>query len=409
MTRHNARIISALMPLLALALCLCPTDARLAEKSLSQYTYSQLSAIHRQIDEGEVDIALKALGKLLEETEKRPYEKAVVLQTLGYAHASRASYREAILAFQASLALQQLPEATRQQLRYGLGQLYLREGRASEAVRILKLWFEQSSRPSADAYLLLGQAYAQDKRYREAIPRFKRAIELAETPQVNWYEALLAMYYETKSYRDCVPLLSDMIHLFPDRHNYWQQLAAVHLTLNDNDTALAVLELALRKGVLKEEKQLLQLARLYLHAGIPYKAARLLQEQMKVGKIGDDEQHRELLLQAWRAARERRQAILALENTVTREAKPQHRLLLAQWYIEDGRWRAAEQMLQFLVRNTSEDKQRAHAWLLLGVTRYELGKTAQAQEAFNHAVELPDTRDTAMHWLQYIDVLAANS
>lgn len=394
--------------LISVALGLVSSHAAAAGKSLSPHTYKTLTTTQQLMEQGAYNDSLKKLGTLLDAPGLSNYEEAVVQQMLGHVQLSRESFAAAIKAFERSLALQQLPQTTEQQLRYNLGQLYLTGEQPDKAITILEAWFDDEPAPSAQAHVLLAQAYAQEKQYRKAIPLLETANSLSNTPHAEWYEALLAMHYELQAYRDCVPLLKKMIRLFPRQTGYWQQLAGVHMALNNQDAALSALELAFRQDALNSEQEVIQLVQLYLSAGIPYKAARLLEQQMETGKISNTARHRELLAHAWTSARERKQAISALERAIQDDAKPELRLRLAQWYIEAEDWRAVTRMLAPLEgeKNTYTTSQ---ARLLLGIAHFELGNTGAARAAFQRAREFPKTSKTAQQWLDFIHTLPAKN
>ena len=67
--------------------------------SLGPSTYQQLTGIHELIDQQSYDKALSALDILLDDVGDRAYERAVVLQTLGYVQIGREAYPAAIQAF----------------------------------------------------------------------------------------------------------------------------------------------------------------------------------------------------------------------------------------------------------------------------------------------------------------------
>ncbi len=395
--------------LLALTLTSLPLPAHAATgQALSPYTYKKLTTIQQQMDQGEDKAALTELQQLIDESGLSAYEQAVTQQMLGYVQINRGAYAAAVKAFEGSLALEQLPENTEQNLRYNLGQLYLDQQQPDKAISILEVWFDKESEPSAQAHVLLAQALAYKKRYRKAIPLLQKANKLSEVPHAEWYEALLAMHYELQSYRGCVPLLKKMIRLFPQQDQYWQQLASVYMALNDRDAALAALELAFRNGVLTSEQSLLQLAQLYLATGVPYKAARLIERQLNSGVISNTAQHRELLAYAWSSARERTQAINALERALEDKATPELRLRLAQWYVEVGKWRAVTEVLAPF-NDIANDRTSSQARMLLGMAYFELGETDAAREAFTQARQFPKTSRSAQQWLDFIESLAVNT
>ena len=161
---------------------------------------------------------------------------------------------------------------------------------------------------------------------------------------------------------------------------------------------------AYRQDALNSEQEVLQLVQLYLSAGIPYKAARLLEQQLATGKISNTARHRELLAHAWTSARERKQAISALERAILDNAKPELRLRLAQWYSESEDWQAVTRLLAPLEGN-KDTYTTSQARLLLGIAQFELGNTDAAHAAFKRALEHPKTSKTAQQWLDFIDTL----
>ena len=397
----------AVLPLLCLLALSLPSQAA-GGKALSSHAYKQLTRVQQQMEQGDYNDALAALNSMLGNGGQSGYEEAVVQQMLGYVQIGREAYPAAITAFERSLALQQLPEATGQRMRYNLAQLYLARGQADKAITILESWFGKETSPPAQAHVVFAQALAQERRYREAIPHLQQANRLSDEPHAEWYEALLAMHYELKSYRDCVPLLRKMIRLFPQYARYWKQLAGVYMALNEQDAALAALELAFRQGALENEQSLLQLAQLYLSRGVPYKAARLLEQQIEAGRIRNTASQREMLAHAWSNARERQQAIHAQERAMQDNATPALRLQLAQWYVEAENWQAVTDVLAPLGRKEN-NYTHAQAWMLLGIARFELGQTDSAREAFRQAQAFPKTSQPAQQWLDFIDSLSASA
>ena len=153
-------------------------------------------------------------------------------------------------------------------------------------------------------------------------------------------------------------------------------------------------------GALKKQQQLIQLVQLYLYTGIPYKAARLLEEQIRTGGIKNSRRNRELLARAWSSSKQRMEAIRALENAISAESAPELRLRLAQWYFEDQRWQAASILEPLLSDKTSGSAGRA--WLLLGIARFEQKDREAARVAFMKAAKSSATETTAQQWLEFI-------
>jgi tetratricopeptide (TPR) repeat protein len=188
---------------------------------LSQPTYRSMSTIHEIMSSGKFHVALNALNKLLLKVRHRPYESAVVLQTLGYAcHAL---------------------------------------GRDAQAIA----YFEQCE---------------------QAILYVNKAIADTSPPHKSWYQLLLACYYELTRYKEAARVLEQLINHFPEERDYWIQLAGVYQKLNRDPSAAAILELAYRMDRL-EETDMLRLVNLYMYRGMSYQAAQLLDTEMEKGRI----------------------------------------------------------------------------------------------------------------------------
>ncbi len=69
-----------------------------------------------------------------------------------------------------------------------------------------------------------------------------------------------------------------MIAIEPERVEWWRQLAALYLRVDDNKRALDALALAKLKGVALSQDDLRLLAQLYGARGIPERAALVLEE-----------------------------------------------------------------------------------------------------------------------------------
>jgi predicted Zn-dependent protease len=108
-----------------------------------------------------------------------------------------------------------------------------------------------------------------------------------------------------------------------------------------------------------------------------------------------------LLARAWSSAKQRTQAIQALEKAISADSTPELRLRLAQWYFEDQRWQAAASILEPLVRNGTTGA-TGQAWLLLGIARFEQHDREAARQAFLNAAQSADPGTSAQQWLEFI-------
>ncbi len=386
-------------------LCAFTTVAYTApNKALSQQTYRVLMTAQGSLEKGQTSKAIASLKKLSATLGKSPYEQAIVLQNLSNAHIAREEYRAAIPPLKRSLSLNALPAQPQQRARYNLINLHMATDGFLEAIKLLKVWFSHTKTPRADAYVMLATAYLQLGRFQEAVVPLRKAIRMSTEPRENWYQSLLWAQSELKQFGHCATLLQTMLKLFPGRPDYWRQLAGIQLTRERYRDALATMELAYLRGHIKVEKELLDLAQLYLHLNAPYKAAALMENEIRRGRIKKAEKNWEHLGNAWLLAREANKAIAALESARGGLHDPRLDLRLAQLYMESRRWNEAGDTLDSIISGAKLDAAgTGRAWMLLGIVRYEAKLPGAARVAFEQARKYPKTADDAAQWLALID------
>ncbi len=374
------------------------------KKSLSQHTYKMLMAAQESLGAGDTGRAISSLQKLLAELESRPYEQAIVLQGLSHAYISQEKYRSAIPPLKQSVALRALPDEPQQRAHYNLIRLYMATEDFAEAISQLEIWLDQVKTPPAEAYVMLATAHLQLEHYQSAIEPLRTAIKISKTPKESWYQSLLGAYNELEQHDHCATLLHTMLQRFPDRPNYWRQLVGIQLTQERYHDALATMELAYLRGHIKSEKELLNLAQLYLHLNAPYKAAALIEREIKQGHIDKSEKSWEHVANAWLLARETSKAIAALESAGITARNPQLGLQLARLYIESRRWAEADDTLSAIIDTGKLDAaDTGQAWMLLGIVRHETKSTEAARTAFIQAGKYRKTASSARQWLAFLD------
>ena len=374
------------------------------KKTLSQQTYKILMAAQESLEKGKAAKAISTLQELLSKLQGKPYEQAIVLQSISHAHISQENFSAAIPPLKRSIDIGALPDEPQQQARFNLIRLYMAVENFPEAIDQLKAWLTQVAVPQAEAYIMLATAHLQLEHYQEAIEPLRTAIKISEAPKESWYQSLLGTYNELKQYNHCTVLLHTMLKLFPERAIYWRQLAGIQLTDEKYSEALATMELAYLRGHIKNEKELLNLAQLYLHLNAPYKAATLLESEITQNHISKTEKNWEHIANAWLLAREANKAVAALEKAKATLRNPQLGLRLAQLYIELRRWQEADKTLGAIINDGKlKAAEAGQAWILLGIARHEAKSASKARIAFEQAAKYKKTANSAKQWLAFLD------
>ena len=385
--------------LLAVLFLICTTLAaaeKEAQYSLSEPVHQSLTSAREMMGKEDYRQAESTLNSSLQQ-DINPYERALIQQMLGYVYHALGRYEPAIAAFSQALADNLLPENVTHNLHYILAQLLAQEGKYPDARDHLAIWFKDEKAPSPEAHLLAGMIHYQLQDYPPVITHLQEAIVKAAKPEQNWYELLLAGYYHSGDFPRAAGLLEQMISRYPDQHGWWLQLAGMYQQANLSGKALAVLELALKRGVL-DEQGILQLVRLCLNEKLPQRAAELLQQQMDAGALPRSRDHLELLAESWQLARENDLAAAAYTELAALTGDPAAYYRLGYIYFMQEKWDAASKALAAAVKNGALEK-KPDAWLLLGISAYHNNESAAATRALNQALNHDSTRQQALWWL----------
>lgn len=284
-----------------------------AAPELSDRTFRTVNKVQELIATEKYSEALSKLSSALESTEKRKYDRAVLLQQMGFLYSLQDNYSKAAKYFADALSLDALPVPVAQQVRYSLAQLYLAEGQFKKSVSTMNEWFKiaetTEEKPQAHAYITLASAYIQLEDYKNAIPPTKKAIAMSKDPSESWYQLLMSAHYELKQFKSVASVLKTLTTKYPKNKRYWTQLSGIYMELNQERNALSTLEMAHKMGLLEEEKEYLRLANFQAYQGVPYRAAKTLQAAFEEGHVERNAENLEKQGSFWQQAQELGHAI----------------------------------------------------------------------------------------------------
>ena len=367
---------------------------------LDANTHAVLAKAHEDIGNGKNTEALKKLNKLVSSDKLKDYDAAVTYQTMGYAENGLGNFTNSANYFIKSLSFNALPNDVAHELHFSTAQLLIHIEKTKEGLKYLSKWFANEPSPKADAHILAATAYYHIENHKQLIIHVKKALSLSKKQPLNWYELLLAGYYATKDYKSAAPVLESIINKYPDKTNYWLQLAGIYQQLGKEKKSLALYELAYAKELLKKE-QILQLVKNYLYLEMPYKAAKILEKEMAIGDIEPNKEMLRLLVDSWLLAQEYEKAESVFKEIIKKFNDDKSRLRLGQLYIEEENWNAVIETLD--IKLTSNDEVLlSKINLLLGIAQYHAKDLTKATRAFTQALSDKSTEDQAKWWLEHL-------
>jgi len=368
---------------------------------LTESTYKSLSSAQVLMEEEKYSQAQKQLKSLLKETEAGSYDRAVVLQTMGYLYSNQGDYKKATVMFQQALDLNALPKKVNRNLHYNLAQLLLADENYQQGITLLEQWIKTEPSPPTSAYVLLASAHYQSKAYKQAIIAISTAIKQDKQAKETWYQLLLSANLEIKHYKSAIKVLETLITKYPYKKIYWSQLSALYLQQNKEYSALSVSLLAQRLE-LGDAKTLLNLVEMYRYLHIPYKAASLLSQAIDDGVVPEDKDNLNVLASSWLAAKEGQKAADVYQQLSLIDQSGEADLQYGRVLFGLEQWQNAVKPLTKSVDKLDNDK-RGEALLLLGMTQFHLNDLHSAKKQFSDAVAYENERNQAGQWLRHVE------
>ncbi|MFT4582790.1 MAG: tetratricopeptide (TPR) repeat protein [Gammaproteobacteria bacterium] len=373
--------------------------------AMSQDVFERLQQAQSLIESKQYAGGQAILETLRAKPKLSAYETAQLWNLSGYAYYLQNKYADAIGAYKNVLAQSEVPEAIIQSTLKTLSQLYFTIEDYPSALNTVKRLMNAIAEPSADVYMLLGQAYFQLKEYKQAIAPLTTAVgkyrSQGKQPRENWLLLLRVCYSELAQYKPMISVLKELITHYP-KAQYVLTLAGVYSELGDTKKQLALTEALYESGHLTSTQHVVNLANLYILHGVPYKAAKILQNQIDKQMLPTDVRNLRLLSQSWYEAREEKKAIAPLLRAAALSGDGELYVRLAQAYINLDRWQEAADAAQHGL-DKGGVKRVDVANIMLGMALFNQRKLSAARQAFSIASRDKRSRKAASQWIAYVD------
>jgi len=389
-----------------------PRHTPTSTPTLRHDVLTRLTAAQRVADAGGLDEAERLLAALERDYPASSgaralngYERANVYNFRAWIQYTKKDFPAAIGAWEQVLAQPGLPRPMEESTRYSLAQLYLAGSDWKRAASMLEAWFRLADDPAPEAHILLAQARYQLGQYDAALQGIGRALAGARSrgqqPRENWYLLQRMASFAKGDLAATAATLEVLAGRWP-RKDYFVQLAGIFGELGEPVRELGTLEAAYRSGWLTAERELLNLAYLYIDNGTPMRAAHVLERGMQQRQVETNARNLELLGAALREARENGRAVEALTRAAMLGSDAQAWLRVASLELEENANEeavaAAHKALDLGGGGRPDSVQ-----IVLGVALYNLGRYVDARSAFTEAARDRRSRQSAEQWLRFLD------
>lgn len=369
--------------------------------------YTQLARAQELADAGDKTAGLEILSKVEGRIDQlNEYEKAMLWNFYGFIYYATDDIKNAALSFEKVVSdIANIPDSLYLSTTYSLAQLSMQQEDYSKSLVYLKKWQAANKKElSASQNVLFAQVYYQDKQYQNTLKHINFAVAdynaKNKVAKEQWLILQRAAYYELKQPANVTKVIEELVKHY-EKPKYWLQLAGMYGELGQEKKQLGAMETAWLAGYVTKPNEILMLAQLYLFNQLPYKAAKIIDDNIESGIVVASEKNLELMAQAYMLAKEDEKSIpiLIQASEIADDGKFDEQL--AQTYLNLEQWdKAIASAEKALNRGGLTNRGNMH--LALGMSYFNLQQFDQALTAFISAQKIEGTAKTAKQWHKYV-------
>ncbi|EIV1734649.1 tetratricopeptide repeat protein [Vibrio parahaemolyticus] len=276
------------------------TAASAIAQELSQYTASRVQRAHSLAQEEKLKEAISTLESL---DLSRGYDQAFVARMLGIFYWQNEQVKPAIKQLDFAVSSGLLQDEQAWQTRKMLADILLNEQQFAKA---LPHYYELSkavpkNQKAHEVWLRIAQSHYQLSQWNKVLSAMGRYEKFGQPDELGPLSIKLSSELELKKWQPAIVTIKRLIAIEPERVEWWRQLVALHLRVDDSKRALDVMALAKLQGVALSQDDFKLLAQLYARRGIPERAA-LIMEQLE--DLNVDSQLKAQQATYWQMAKE---------------------------------------------------------------------------------------------------------
>lgn len=255
------------------------TAASAIAQELSQYTASRVQRAHSLAQEEKLKEAISTLESL---DLSRGYDQAFVARMLGIFYWQNEQAKPAIKQLDFAVSSGLLQDEQTWQTRKMLADILLNEQQFAKA---LPHYYELSkavpkNQKAHEVWLRIAQSHYQLSQWNKVLSAMGRYEKFGQPDELGPLSIKLSSELELKKWQPAIVTIKRLIAIEPERVEWWRQLVALHLRVDDSKRALDAMALAKLQGVALSQDDFKLLAQLYAKRGIPERAA-LIMEQLE--------------------------------------------------------------------------------------------------------------------------------
>jgi predicted negative regulator of RcsB-dependent stress response len=360
------------------------------------------------VNNGENDKAVQILQPIADSS-KSKYAQALALQGLANMKYNAGDVKGAIVLLKQALDNGVMPNDTYFQLKYMLTQFYAADEEYAAALASLQSWRAEGKKETAESYGLEGNVDYRLEKYPEAIAAIKKAQSMTDKPQDSWNQILLAAYADSGKTDEAGQVAQDALKKNPNDAGALRNAVSLLVQQQKYDEALKLMEQGRAQGVYKDEKDYINMVKVYLVAaqqgndnkGDATKAGQVLDEGLSKGIIKPGYESYKLAGDAAYIAEDHAKALENYRKAVPFATDGELSVTVGSLLLEDNKPGDAKKALQDGLSKGVQHKGKAY--VLLAEAERQLKDKPGAIAAMKQAAQDPETSAKANAWLKTAD------
>ncbi|WP_413624804.1 tetratricopeptide repeat protein [Luteibacter sp. Lutesp34] len=387
-------------------------NATRTEPKLDLKSEKDQKALNEGLDaanNGEKDKALQLLQPLADGSgTSSKYAQALALQGIANMKYNDGDVKGAIATLKQALDIGVMPNDTYFQLKYMYTQFLVADEQYAPALQSLQEWRNEGKKETADSYGLEGNIDYRLEKYPEAIAAITKAKSMPDAkPQGSWDQILAASYAETGQGDKAAALATEALQKNPNDATALNNAASSLIQAQKYPEAIQLLEKARSAGAFKDEKQYVNLAKVYLIDGQDHserqaanagKAAAVLKEGLDKGVVQKTGENYNLLGDAYVTGDDMKNALAAYQEAAKVATNGEPALKVARVQLQENQYAAAEKSATDAISKGVQHK--GQAYMLRAEAKRGQKNKQGAIADMKLAAQDPETSAKANAWLK---------
>ncbi len=359
---------------------------------LSHYTAARVQRAHNMAQEDKLQDAISTLEAL---ELSRGYDQAFVARMLGIFYWQNQQIKPAIKQLEFAVNSGLLQDEQAWHTRKMLADMLLNEQQFTKALTHYYALSQAvpKNQQEYELWLRIAQSHYQLREWNDVLLALGRYEQFGQPDELGPLSIKLSAELELKKWKLAIVTIERLIAIEPVRTEWWRQLVALHLRIDDSERALDALALAKLQGVKLTQDDLKLLAQLYANRGIPERAALALDE---LDDIETNSKFKAQQATYWQMAKEWEKSIDSWK--VAAKLDPQYNWNLSQLLVQAGHYQQALMVLD----NVSG--RAADVALIKARAYYKLKRFDDALANAKRSYEIKPS-DHAKSWVTYLSQL----